>query len=439
MNRIEINVDKVLGKIKPMHAVNNPPTAPQNFYQSYEKLQAANIPYARLHDTGGPYGASVYVDIANVFPNFDADETLPQSYDFAFTDVLLKEMQKYGLKPFYRLGSTIENYHYIKSYNIYPPKDFAKWARICEHIVRHYNEGWADGYRMDIEYWEIWNEPDNEPEIKDNPCWKGTKEQFFELYEITSKHLKKCFPHLKIGGYASCGFYELTGTDVSSVANSTPRTEYFIEFFHEFLQYSEKHGSIIDFFSWHSYADVKNNVYYAKFARQKMNEYGYSDCEIVLNEWNPGRRLRGTQRDASEILSMMIALQNTPTDMCMYYDAEMRSVYCGIFDPVSHGVFNAYYSFYIFGQLYAMGQQVECRVEGEDIYAISAKDDDRVGVVIVNNSEKSKEIDIHIASLNVFNARVYLIDEQHSFEEITLNSKTIFLNAYSILYLEFGR
>ena len=26
-----------------------------------------------------------------------------------------------------------------------PPKDYAKWARICEHVVRHYNEGWGWG------------------------------------------------------------------------------------------------------------------------------------------------------------------------------------------------------------------------------------------------------------------------------------------------------
>ena len=40
------------------------------------------------------------------------------------------------------------------------PKDFKKWAVICEHIIRHYTEGWADGFFYDMPYWEIWNEPD---------------------------------------------------------------------------------------------------------------------------------------------------------------------------------------------------------------------------------------------------------------------------------------
>ncbi|MBI4578450.1 MAG: hypothetical protein HY718_02035 [Planctomycetes bacterium] len=38
-------------------------------------------------------------------------------------------------------------------------KDFAKWAKICVNIIRHYNEGWADGFHYNIRYWEIWNEP----------------------------------------------------------------------------------------------------------------------------------------------------------------------------------------------------------------------------------------------------------------------------------------
>ena len=48
----------------------------------------------------------------------------------------------------------------IKPYHTFPPKDPEKWARICEHIIRHYTEGWADGYHYNIRYWEIWNEPE---------------------------------------------------------------------------------------------------------------------------------------------------------------------------------------------------------------------------------------------------------------------------------------
>lgn len=102
---------------------------------------------------------------------------------------------------FYRLGSKIE--HWKKKYNTIMPKDFNKWAIICEHIIMHYTEGWANGFRYDIEYWEIWNEPDLDADDSTNKRnWSGTANDFYELYRITLSHLKSRFPHLKIGGPA---------------------------------------------------------------------------------------------------------------------------------------------------------------------------------------------------------------------------------------------
>lgn len=437
MNTVSVNFDNLCGKVKPMHAINNVPTLPKNLYGMYDKLMEAHVPYSRLHDTGGRYGGSRFVDIANVFPDFDADETNPDSYDFAFTDVLLQEICKYGIKPFYRLGPTIENYHRIKAYNIYPPADSAKWARICEHIIRHYNEGWADGFRMGIEYWEVWNEPDNFPDIADNSMWKGTKEQYFELYEVTSKHLKKCFPDIKVGGYGSCGFYAISGEDFSRVANSTPRYDYFIEFLDAFLEYCVKNGCIIDFFSWHSYAGVKSNITFANYARHKMDLYGFTDCEIFLNEWNPNINIRGTLQDASNILSMMLALHRTRTDMCMYYDCQLTSSYCGIFDPVSKKPFKAYYAFYTFGKLYELGNCAECEVSEDGIYALGATDGNRKAVAIVNNIDKAVTVSLSVKGADTQKAEIYTVDEQCDFEKVDEKAEVLTLPPYGIKYIEF--
>ena len=433
---ISIDFAQLSGKIKPMHAVNNVQTVPYDIYGGLDKLAKANVPYARLHDTGGAYGGARYVDIANVFPNFDADENDPGSYDFSFTDVLLSSMIEKGIKPFYRLGATIENFHKIKAYNIYPPKDFSKWARICEHIILHYNEGWADGFNMGIEYWEIWNEPDNEPIIEDNPCWKGTKEQFFELYRITSTYLKVKFPHLKIGGYASCGFYALTNTFIQT-ANSSPRKEYFLEFFEDFLKYSQENGCVIDFFSWHSYASVEMNVIYAQHARDRLDAYGFTKCEVFLNEWNPGRKNRGTPRDSADVLAMMIAMQNTPTDMCMYYDAAERSQYCGIFDPVSHGVFKTYYAFYVFGQMYAMGEQCFSQSNDKDVFVMAAKGNGKKAFAIVNDSENEKEIELSVNGADLSHGKVMATDDTHVFDEIDRLNERVILPPFSVRYVEF--
>ncbi|MBO5908720.1 MAG: hypothetical protein J6Q67_02930, partial [Clostridia bacterium] len=146
MAKINIDFSKQIGNIKPMHAVGQPPFAGGflKFDFSYiNHLKEANIPYSRLHDVGGAFGGNRFVDIPNLFRDFDADENDPISYDFAFTDVLLEAMNEYGIKPIFRLGVTIENQAHIKAYRINPPNDPAKWARICEHVIRHYNEGWA--------------------------------------------------------------------------------------------------------------------------------------------------------------------------------------------------------------------------------------------------------------------------------------------------------
>ena len=197
---ISVDPATVLGPVKPMNGANNGPTD-----QTMEAYKDLRIPFARTHDTplGTEYGGHC-IDINQVFPDFTADVDDPASYDFINSDVVLLDMQKAGTEPFYRLGQSIE--HQTKKYGIYPPADYQKWAQICEHIIRHYNEGWADGYRMGIRYWEIWNEADlDQPDERwktDPRTWAGTLDQFNELYVVTAKHLKACFPDLKIGGPA---------------------------------------------------------------------------------------------------------------------------------------------------------------------------------------------------------------------------------------------
>ena len=333
-------------------------------------------------------GGGIFVDVANIFPLVHADPEDPRNYEFGFTDHLLRELDKAGVKPFYRLGCTIENYHpSIGSRRSIPPTDPHKWAVICEHIIRHYNEGWADGYRMDIEYWEIWNEPDNEPVAAENPMWKGTMEEFFTLYEITANHLKGCFPHLKIGGYASCGFYEILNTAAAAHSGVSSRTGYFIEFFEKFLAHitTEGHRAPLDFFSWHSYAGIQENIRFAAYAREMLDKYGFTETESILNEWNPGIHRRGTLADAAYIGSMMVALQNTSVDLLMYYDGSFESSYGGMFNPLTRTPFKAYYAFFGFGQLYQLGYQYP--VEGAEA---DGRMSDTVYVLAAGNTDATE-------------------------------------------------
>lgn len=384
MNTITVDFDRIVGKIKPFHGINNAPIYGADT-KLYHYLSEAGIPFSRLHDTGGKYGGGVYVDIENLFRDFDADETDPASYDFAFTDFLINNIKKQGTDIIFRLGATIENDHFVRAYHIFPPKDNLKWAKICEGIIKHYNCGWANGFHLNIRYWEIWNEPDNEPEIADNPMWKGTKEQYFKLYEVASNYLKQKFPDIKIGGYASCGFYALFGGFVGC-ANSSPRTEYFIEFFQAFLQYisSTEHHSPLDFFSWHSYADSRGTVLAAKYVREQLDRYGFGNAETMLNEWNPGIHRRGTEADACYILEMMLKLHGTPLDIMAYYDGQIHGSYNGLFDPVKLDIFPAYYAFHSYNELYKLKNEAFIHTENEEIPILAAADG-KMGKILISN------------------------------------------------------
>ena len=88
---ININVDfnKKTGKMKALNGVCCAPYSDnkgpdQTYIEKYFK--EGNSPYCRTHDCEGAYGVTYFVDIPNIFRDFDADENDPNSYDFYYTD-----------------------------------------------------------------------------------------------------------------------------------------------------------------------------------------------------------------------------------------------------------------------------------------------------------------------------------------------------------------
>ena len=371
---ISVDPSATQGPIKPMNAANNGPT--DNTMEGYKALR---VPYARTHDTplGTEYGGHC-IDINEVFPNWSANPNNPKSYDFTNSDVVLLDMLKAGTKPFYRLGQSIE--HQTKKYGIYPPRDYKKWARICEHIIRHYNEGWAGGYQMGIEYWEIWNEPDlDQPEDRwktDPRTWAGTMEQFDELYAVTAKHLKKCFPQLRIGGPAF----------------ANPR-----KYGPAFLDYVKEKGAPLDFFSHHMYhhkpARIVEDV---RIIRRLLDEKGFTQAESILNEWNYnrgwdhaadfyGRKMRPTIKGAAFVGAVMCACQSEPVDMLMYYDLRPNTIWCGPWESHLYNIRPTYWSLYYWAELVDYGTQVASSASAEDLYTCAARSGDgKVRLMVVN-------------------------------------------------------
>jgi hypothetical protein len=410
MAKIQVNSQKIVKKMKPMHGGGQPPVNCHATDEHFHYLTEAGIPYSRLHDVEWAFGGGKYVDIPVIFRNFDADENDPANYDFTFTDLLLEQLIKAGVEPYYRLGVTIECAFKVKHFTISPPKDFAKWARICEHVMAHYLEGWADGFHHKITYWEIWNEPDYY--IGGN--WQGTPDEFYRLYSTTAAHLKARFPYVKIGGYGhASGLYTAVGCQNPFHGPDDPmdKDKWQEEFFLDFLRYMADRKIPFDFFTWHGYGPTKHNKQVAPWIRARLDEVGFTDTELHLNEWNTCWREFGTAHHSAEIAGNMIALQHGCVDVCCIYDMRnWNAPFCPLFHPITQKPIHGYYSMVSFNQLYQLGNQVETQCDTEELYVLAASNGKQNRLLISNLTGKDQKLELN--GVDLTDARFYVIDQE---------------------------
>jgi len=430
---LTVQCNNVQGTFRALHGLNGGVLCMGETVDLTELWKAAGIPSTRLHDCEWP--APNVVDIHSLFPDFRNAPNDPESYRFGPTDDYLAAIVNSGSEIIFRLGESIE--HTKRKHYVNPPKDFRQWADICRHIVKHYNEGWADGFHYEIRYWEIWNEPENKPQM-----WTGTDEEYFELYRITSKVLKEDFPHLKIGGPSIGGAFMKTenGWELSGYAQ-------------KFLRFVKEHNAPLDFYSWHTYTDKPMEYVEKAFQTRKyLDELRFTETEIHMNEWNylpdnqwgpmldtddpKGREIwyerMGGAEGAAFITCVLIELQAAPVDVCNHYT---NIGGFGVF--TQHGVpKKSYYAIKAFNELFKSPIRLFAEGGAKNTCSVAAgtnEDRSEITVLIGNlQSGASKTTVI----LNAFpwegqaDFELYRIDKTHPFEKtdsgsITIENKTI--------------
>ncbi len=381
------------GVIKALNGINVGTTHNQAAWTDYMTRIYAElkIPLTRLHDC--QFSTPGVVDIPAIFPFFNLDADDPQNYNFKKTDDYLLELLKSGTKISYRLGVDIE--HGKVKYHIFPPEDFDKWAKICVNIIRHYNDGWANGYHLNIRYWEIWNEPGGRDEM-----WMGDIDQYYKLYETAVKAIKKYDPELWVGT-AGIGPYR-TGPGL--------------------IKYCKDHHLPIDFFPWHMYTWDMNFVDSTAFyVRKMLDDNGYEDTKIHLNEWNyfpeggDWKKLFhdrfywkdlalnkiGGMEGAAFTASMLINMQDLPVDQACYYSGDWTIF--GLFDEygLPKKPFFAYKAFAI---LLNTPVRVNCEKTHlpEGMFAIGGvnKSGNLATILISNYNAPEDTLDIRISGLS---------------------------------------
>lgn len=432
---IAVDFQQVVGQIRPLQGMNNGPASGYFLNESGDiawqmdvtgLYKEMGIPYVRTHDTEYPYGQDLFVDIHCIFPDFRADPNLPSSYSFEETDEYIAAIIDSGAQVFFRLGESID--HSGENRYTRPPEDLQKWAEICEHIIRHYNKYWADGYSYGIEYWEIWNEPDS------GSMWRGSMEEFYELYHVTASYLKQTHPEVKVGGGAF----------------SYPEEEKITAF----LGAVQENNSPLDFLSWHTYTNAPG-----KFAenagkvQELLNQYGFTETENILDEWNyldgwddqtNAISVRNSFIGASFLAASLIEMQNSPLDLAMYYDGQylFADFYCGLYDAEGKKE-PGYYSFLFWNELNHLKNQAYAESSLDSVYCCAAVSGEEQALLVVNYNAVPTKVHIKFQESSIIEKLTSVrINGQHP-ESVAENSvlffgeKTFSLEAGEILFLTF--
>ncbi len=80
----------------------------------------------------------------------------------------------------------------------YPPKDYDEWRTLIRELLKHFVDRYGKDEVSKKWCFELWNEP-NSPTF-----WRGSKKEFFKLYDYTVEGMLDVFPkgNFKIGGPA---------------------------------------------------------------------------------------------------------------------------------------------------------------------------------------------------------------------------------------------
>lgn len=131
-------------------------------------------------------------------------------YDWTRLDAIMDELTRPGIEPFVQasfmpqaLSSQPDPYtptlvksglprDMVSGGAFYPPKDYRKWEGLIEAWAHHSGERYGV-QRASSWLWELWNEPES-------PYWRGTKEEYFRLYDHFAAAVKRALPTARVGG-----------------------------------------------------------------------------------------------------------------------------------------------------------------------------------------------------------------------------------------------
>jgi len=262
-------------------------------------------------------GHGLLCDDMGVYNVYDQDGEEKIEYNFRYIDMVFDDYLSLGLKPFAELGfmpgklaSGDQTVFYWKG-NVTPPSDYNKWAALISAVVNH----WIERYGIDeVASWpiEVWNEPNLKVFWKD-----ANMEEYFKLYEVTSKAVKSCDSRIRVGGPAICGVDD----------------ERWLKCF---LEFCSKNAVPLDFVTRHAYAaempEFKGHYVYQKLrpheifiselkiSRQIIDSFPeYKGMEMHITEFNTSYSPLNPIHDTNLNAAFTARLLSEMGDTCASY------------------------------------------------------------------------------------------------------------------------
>ena len=408
------------GPIRPeIHSSGFGPTICSQTAPALEDLKSMGFKSARTHDWALINPNQRVCDYFHLFPLMHHDAKDPKNYVFGPTDHLLKRTrEEMGADVFFRLGTSIEHSGNKVHFNAVIPDDFDKVAEVFAATVRHYNHGWANGYKWGLKYWEIWNEPDGlrtmwfPPEgieasdMKvDSAVRKKCRAQFVAFFVTALKRLKSEFGDtIKVGGPAFSAMNDVFYTDWLDVL----------------LTGCREAGVAPDFVSWHGYArDPMRFVHEADYVRKVCDSYGFPKCELIINEWHyfgenygwadlqncsdPAVKARiwdgpdshNGIRSACFTLATLANLERSKVSQAFYYGCRHTGAW-GFKDEMQRK-YKVFYALKLFGDILRDYTLIcDCRSEGSVTLFPVTRPDGRKGLLVADYGGAARKIEIEV-------------------------------------------
>jgi xylan 1,4-beta-xylosidase len=205
---------------------------------------------------------------------YSEDDSGNAVYDFTRSDDIFDFLVENGVSPIIELApmprdlaadpsQTVFDWNMIVS----PPKDYDKWQALVNAFVQHS----VDRYGASVVeqwYFEVWNEP----ECCGNKFWKGTLDEYFELYDRAAAGVREALPGGRIGGPVSSQPQELTDNSMAGI---------------QFLDHVSANDSALDFLTYHSWSFIDGAVGGYFQGLDLLDSYDKTDVRIAVTEFGP--------------------------------------------------------------------------------------------------------------------------------------------------------